>query len=86
MAHTQHDKQRMQNGQPKPGQPRPSLAAVLPKPPDAVAEHAREIMHELIALRRGMSAEAVAKEAFDLARAFRDEAQREHNLGAESNG
>jgi hypothetical protein len=54
----------------RPGQPRASLAAILPKTPSAVSVHAKEIMAQLIPMRQGFKPAAVAEEAFNLARAF----------------
>ena len=61
---------------PRPGQPRASLAAVLPKSPSAVSVHAKEIMAQLIPMRQGFKPDAIAEEAFSLARAFAAEESR----------
>lgn len=76
MANTQYDKQRGSNGQPKPGQPRPVVVAALASQ-QTVIEHAKEIMDQLIPLRRGMTADGIAAEAFELARAFAAEAKKD---------
>lgn len=62
-----------QNGNQQRGtQPRPSVSTALPaaNAPPSVSMHAREIMAQLIPLRQGYTSDAIAAEAFQLARAF----------------
>lgn len=67
--------------QSRPGQPRAPLAAMLPKAPSAVSVHAKEIMAQLIPLRQGYTPDAIAEEAFKLARSFAAEEARESAEG-----
>jgi hypothetical protein len=76
-----HDtgKRNGQPGQPKPGHPRAPVSTGLPKPaaPSPIADHAKQIMLELVRHRANYTAEAVAAESFKLARAFAAEAAKE---------
>lgn len=72
---------------------RPSVAAALP-PAEFVAvrgvspisAHAKEIMGQLIPIRQGYRPDAIAEEAFDLAKAFADQESKLGGAGAEEAG
>lgn len=53
--------------------------AVSQEQPSAVAAHAKELLAEMIRWKQGYTPEAIAQEAFGLARAFAVEAAKEKN-------
>jgi hypothetical protein len=59
-----------QIAQPRPTAPRPEVAGALDSTEATIIKHAKELMPEILRFRQGYTAEAIAKEAFSLARAF----------------